>query len=164
MRFCSVGLKMIPSTNPPPSMRTFLQVYGSEAAASAGDLLVATCATTTSAPATTVAAITPARLLRRMYGFLSGQARFAPPRTAGLDWGTDHRPPRRARALARHADIRNCLRLPASAPERESHSRVTLVNSWESQRTVSRVAAGSGRAEEALAGLLDPLDLGAEEP
>jgi hypothetical protein len=47
---------MTPGTKPPPSIRTFFQVYGSEGAAAAGVALVATCATTAAAPAATMIA------------------------------------------------------------------------------------------------------------
>src|SRR5688500_9765069 len=65
MRLRSVGLKMMPGTNPPPSIRTFFQLYGSEAAADAGvEVLTATCVTTATRPAARTEARAPAMLLR----------------------------------------------------------------------------------------------------
>src|SRR5262245_29044856 len=46
MRFCSVGLKTMPGTKPPPSIRTFLKVYGSDVAAAASGAAEMTRATT----------------------------------------------------------------------------------------------------------------------
>ncbi|GAA4438959.1 hypothetical protein GCM10023170_009950 [Phytohabitans houttuyneae] len=55
----------MPGTYPPPSIRTFFQLYGSEAAADAGvEVLTATWVTTATAPAARTEARAPAMLLR----------------------------------------------------------------------------------------------------
>src|SRR5688500_6525776 len=78
MRLRSVGLKTMPGTYPPPSIRTFFQLYGSEAAADAGvEVLTATCVTTATAPAARTEARAPAMLLRMC----------APKRNQASAWG-----------------------------------------------------------------------------
>src|SRR5690606_27511725 len=62
MRFGWDLLKTMPGTKPPPSIRTFFQVYGSEAAACAPP--PAATRATAAAPAASTAEIAPASFLR----------------------------------------------------------------------------------------------------
>src|SRR6266545_2659548 len=75
MRFCSVGLKTMPSTNPPASMRTFLQEYGTDGAAPALGAFIVTRATAI-APTASAADSAPASFLR-MCGVLPWGERVA---------------------------------------------------------------------------------------
>src|SRR5689334_3625930 len=63
MRLASVWLNTIPGTNPPPSIRTFFQVYASLGAALAGPSAIWEVITA-SAPARSAAATAGAKLLR----------------------------------------------------------------------------------------------------
>ncbi|BCB80921.1 hypothetical protein GCM10022251_60360 [Phytohabitans flavus] len=66
----------MPGTNPPPSIRTFFQLYGSEAAADAGvEVLTATWVTTATTPAARTEVRAPAMLLR-MCVLLAGSKRL----------------------------------------------------------------------------------------
>jgi hypothetical protein len=69
MRFCSVGLKTMPGTNPPASMRTLRQEYATVGAARALGTFIVTRATA-DAPAANAAASTPAIFLRMEESFL----------------------------------------------------------------------------------------------